>query len=65
MLLPEESGEQVHPAGVLAEGLQDMGEHTEESQEDEPPPGISPPQVPPKLLPQLSTGDGEWVSAEC
>lgn len=60
MRLPEEEGdEDVHPAGDLPEGLQDMGEQMEERSEEEIPPGTSPPQVPPKLLPQLSTGDGE------
>lgn len=55
----EEGGEEVHPAGDLPEGLQDMGEQMEERPEEEIPPGTSPPQVPPKLLPQLSTGNGE------
>uniref|UniRef100_A0A3Q4GCX4 Phosphatase and actin regulator n=1 Tax=Neolamprologus brichardi TaxID=32507 RepID=A0A3Q4GCX4_NEOBR len=56
--LPEEEGdEEVHPAGDLPEGLQDMGEQMEERSDEEIPPGTSPPQVPPKLLPQLSTGD--------
>lgn len=60
VLLPEEEGgEEVHPAGDLPEGLQDVGEQTEERPEEEIPPGTSPPQVPPKLLPQLSPGDGE------
>lgn len=58
--LPEEEGEEkVHPAGDLPEGLQDMGDQMEERPEEEIPPKPSPPQVPPKLLPQLSTGDGE------
>lgn len=57
--LPEEEGqEELHPAGDLPEGLQDMEEQMEERLE-EIPPGTSPPQVPSKLLPQLSTGDGE------
>lgn len=58
-LQEEEGNEEVHPAGDLPEGLQDMGEQMEERSEEEIPPGTSPPQVPPKLLPQLSTGDGE------
>uniref|UniRef100_A0A672IRD6 Phosphatase and actin regulator n=1 Tax=Salarias fasciatus TaxID=181472 RepID=A0A672IRD6_SALFA len=53
----EDGDEEVHPAGDLPEGLQDMGERTEERAEEEIPPGTSPPQVPPKLLPQLSSGD--------
>ncbi|XP_068454096.1 phosphatase and actin regulator 3a isoform X3 [Clinocottus analis] len=58
VLIPEEEGrEEVHPAGDLPEGLQDVGEQTEERPEEEIPPKTSPPQVPPKLLPQLSTGD--------
>ncbi|KAE8293313.1 Phosphatase and actin regulator 3 Scaffold-associated PP1-inhibiting protein [Larimichthys crocea] len=56
--LPEEDGgEEVHPAGDLPEGLQDVGEQMEDRPEEEIPPGTSPPQVPPKLLSQLSTGD--------
>lgn len=64
--LPEDEGdEEVHPAGDLPEGLQDMGDQMEERPEEEIPPGTSPPQVPPKLLPQLSTGDGEcWEVKE-
>ncbi|XP_037627913.1 phosphatase and actin regulator 3a isoform X1 [Sebastes umbrosus] len=57
-LLPEdEGGEEVHPAGDLPEGLQDVGEQMEERPEEEVPPVTSPPQVPPKLLPQLNAGD--------
>ncbi|XP_038579497.1 phosphatase and actin regulator 3a isoform X1 [Micropterus salmoides] len=56
-LLEEEGGEEVHPAGDLPEGLQDVGEQMEDRPQEETPPGTSPPQVPPKLLPQLSTGD--------
>ncbi|XP_039657482.1 phosphatase and actin regulator 3a isoform X3 [Perca fluviatilis] len=58
VLLPaDEGGEEVHPTGDLPEGLQDMGEQMEERPEEEIPSGTSPPQVAPKLLPQLSTGD--------
>lgn len=58
--LPEEDrAEEVHPAGDLPEGLQDMGEQMDDRLEEEIPPGTSPQQVPPKLLPQLSSGDGE------
>ncbi|XP_070825549.1 phosphatase and actin regulator 3a isoform X2 [Chaetodon trifascialis] len=53
----EDGGEEVHPAGDLPEGLQDLGEQMEDRAEEEIPPGTSPPQVPPKLLPQLSAGD--------
>eukprot|EP00066_Takifugu_rubripes_P001821 XP_003963293.1 PREDICTED: phosphatase and actin regulator 3 [Takifugu rubripes] len=57
--LPDEDrGEEVHPAGDLSEVLQDMGEQTEDRAEEETPPGTSPPQVPPKVLTQLSVGDG-------
>lgn len=59
-LTDEEGDEEVHPAGDLPEGLQDVGEQMEERPEEEIPPGNSPPQVPPKLLPQLSPGDGEY-----
>lgn len=58
-LAEEDGGEEVHPAGDLPEGLQDLGERMEDRAEEEIPPGTSPPQVPPKLLPQLSAGDGE------
>uniref|UniRef100_A0A3B4TDT9 Phosphatase and actin regulator n=1 Tax=Seriola dumerili TaxID=41447 RepID=A0A3B4TDT9_SERDU len=54
----EERDEEVHPAGDLPEGLQDMTDQMDERPEEEIPPGTSPPQVPPKLLPQLSAGDG-------
>lgn len=58
--LPDEDrGEEVHPAGDLSEVLQDMGEQMEDRAEEETPPGTSPPQVPPKVLTQLSVGDGE------
>ncbi|XP_070767006.1 phosphatase and actin regulator 3a [Enoplosus armatus] len=56
-LQEEEGGEEVHPAGDLPEGLQDVGEQMEDRPEEEIPPGTSPLQVPPKLLPQLSAGD--------
>lgn len=60
MPLPEEDrGEEMHPAGDLAEVLQDVGEQMEDRTEGEIPPGNSPPQVPLKPLPQLSAGDGE------
>lgn len=56
----EEGGEEeVRPAGDLPERLQDSGEQAEERTQEEIPSGTSPPQVPPKLIPQLSTGDGE------
>lgn len=58
-LQDEDSGEELHPSGDLPEGLQDLGEQMEDRSEEEIPPGTSPPQVPPKLLPQLSGGDGE------
>uniref|UniRef100_A0A3B5AJP2 Phosphatase and actin regulator n=1 Tax=Stegastes partitus TaxID=144197 RepID=A0A3B5AJP2_9TELE len=55
--LPDEDGnEEVHPAGDLPLGLQDLGEQMEERSEEEILPGTSPPQVPPKLLPQLNSG---------
>lgn len=58
----EEGGEEeAHPAGDLPERLQDSGEQVEERTEEEMPSGTSPPQVLPKPLPQLSTGDGEHV----
>lgn len=60
MDLPDEDrGEETHPAGDLSEVLQDAGEHAEDRAEEECPPGTSPPQVPPKVLTQLSVGDGE------
>lgn len=58
-LRDEEGDEEVHPNGDLPEGLHDAGEQMDERSEEEIPPGTSPPQVPPKLLPQLSSGDGE------
>lgn len=58
-LQEEEGDEGLHPAGDLPEGLQDMGEQMEERSEEEILPGTSPPQVPPKLLPQLSSSDGK------
>ncbi|XP_075958368.1 phosphatase and actin regulator 3a [Anarhichas minor] len=58
VLTPEEEGsEEVQPVGDLPEGLKDVGEQMEERPEEEIPPGTSPPQVPPKLFPLLSTGD--------
>lgn len=57
---PEDEAEEEAPsAGDLPEGLQDVGQQMEERPEEEIPPGTSPPQVPPKLLPQLSAGEGE------
>ncbi|KAK5923490.1 hypothetical protein CgunFtcFv8_000455 [Champsocephalus gunnari] len=53
----EEGGEELHPAGDLPEGLQGVGEQTEERTEEETPTGTSPPQVPPKPFHQLSPGD--------
>lgn len=55
----EDRGEEVHPAGDLPETLQDGGGQVEDRLEEESPPGTSPPQVPPKVLTQLSVGDGE------
>lgn len=58
--LPDEDrGEEAHPAGDLSEALQDAGEQAEDRAEEESPSGSSPPQVPPKVLTQLSVGDGE------
>lgn len=58
--LPDEDrGEELHPAGDLSEVLQDMGEQMEDRAEEETPPGTSPPQVLPKVLTQLSVGEGE------
>lgn len=60
MSLPEQEGdEQLQPPGDLPEGLKDIGEQMEDRQEEEIVLGTSPPQVPPKHLPQLSPGDGE------
>lgn len=65
MPLPEEDrGDEVHPAGDLPEVLQDMGDQMEDRTKEEIPPGTSPPQVPPKLLPQLSAGDGESLFSD-
>ncbi|XP_028309929.1 phosphatase and actin regulator 3a isoform X3 [Gouania willdenowi] len=55
----DEGEEEVHPAGDLPDGLQDVGEQMEERSEEETTSGTSPPQVPLKLLPQPSSGDGE------
>lgn len=55
----ENAEDESRPAGDLPEGLQDAGERMEERSEEEIAPGTSPPQVPPKHLPQLSSGDGE------
>lgn len=58
--LPDEDrGEEMHTAGDLSEVLQDAGEQVVDRAEEESPPGTSPPQVPPKVLTQLSVGDGE------
>lgn len=68
--LPDEDrGEEMLPAGDLSEVLHDGGEQLEDGAEEESPPGTSPPQVPPKVLTQLSVGDGErgcshWVMPE-
>ncbi|XP_072223930.1 phosphatase and actin regulator 3a isoform X2 [Leuresthes tenuis] len=56
-LSEDEGEEEVHPAGDLPEGLQDMEDQMEDRSEEEIPPGTSPPQVPPKLLSQLTAGD--------
>lgn len=63
LLSEEDSGEEVHPAGDLPEVLQDVGEQMEDRGDDEIQTGTSPPLVPPKLLPQMSGGDGELMSA--
>nr|XP_057941693.1 phosphatase and actin regulator 3a [Doryrhamphus excisus] len=56
--LQDEDGDQEgHPSEELPEGLHITGEQMEERPEEEIPPGTSPPQVPPKPLPLLSTGD--------
>lgn len=58
--LPDEDrGDEAHPAGDLSEVLQDAGEQAEDRAEEESPAGSSPPQVPPKIITQLSVGDGE------
>lgn len=59
LLAKDDRGEEVQLAGDLPELLQDAGEQVEDRPEEEIPPGTSPPQVPPKLLPQLSAVDGE------
>lgn len=59
VLLPQEEGaEELHSSGDLPEGLRDLGEQMEERPSEEVPTGTSPPQVPPKHLPQLNTVDG-------
>lgn len=58
----ENDEEETRLAGDLPEGLQDNGEHMEERSEEEIASGTSPPQVPPKHLSQLSSGDGEYSS---
>ncbi|RVE70384.1 hypothetical protein OJAV_G00064010 [Oryzias javanicus] len=56
--LQDEGGEEEGlSSGDLPEGLRDTGGQVEERSEEEAPPGTSPPQVPPKHLPQLSSGD--------
>lgn len=62
-LSEEDSGEEVHPAGDLPEVLQDVGEQMEDRGDEEIQTGTSPPLVPPKLLPQMSAGDGQLMSA--
>lgn len=62
-LSEEDSGEEVHPAGDLPEVLQDVGEQMEDRGDEEIQTGTSPPLVPLKLLPQMSAGDGELMSA--
>lgn len=60
---PEEEAEEDVPLiGDLPEGLQDVGEQMEERSEEEMPLGTSPPQVPPKFLPQLNIGEGQWTT---
>lgn len=61
--MEEDGGEAAHPAGDLPEVLQDGGEQMEDRADEDIQTGTSPPQVPPKLLPQLSVGDGECVCA--
>lgn len=59
MALSEEArDEDVHPAGDLPDRLQDGGDQGEERTQEEVPIGTSPPQVPPKLVSQLSSGEG-------
>lgn len=58
-LSDEDTGEDMHPAGDLSEVLQDVGEQVEDRAEEDSPAGTSPPQVAPKVLTQLSVGDGE------
>lgn len=60
-LLEENGGEEAHPAGDLPEVLQDGGEQMEDRADKDIQTATSPPQVPPKLLPQMSAGDGESV----
>lgn len=58
-LLEENGGEEAHPGGDLPEVLQDGGEQMEDRADEDIQTGTSPPQVPLKLLPQMSAGDGE------
>lgn len=59
-LSDEDGGEEAHHCGDPSEAAQDAGQQAEDGAEkEESPPGTSPPQVPPKVLTQLSVGDGE------
>lgn len=60
-LLEENGGEEAHPDGDLPEVLQDGGEQMEDRADKDIQTATSPPQVPLKLLPQMSAGDGESV----
>lgn len=59
--MEDDGGEEAHPAGDLPEVPQDCGEQMEDRADEDIQTGTSPPQVPPKLLPQMSAGDGECV----
>lgn len=59
-LSDEAREEEMHPAGDLPDRLQDGGDQGEERTEEEVPTGTSPPQVPPKHVSQLSSGEGGW-----
>ncbi|XP_072306354.1 phosphatase and actin regulator 3a [Eucyclogobius newberryi] len=56
-LSDEARGDELHPAGELPDGLQNGAEPGEDPTEQDVPTGTSPPQVPPKLVSQHSSGD--------
>lgn len=56
--MEEDGGEEAHPAGDFPQVLQDSGEQMEDRADEDIQTGTSPPQVPPKLLAQMSAGDG-------